>query len=265
MTFIIAEIGVNHNGDIELAHKLIDAAYECGASAVKFQTFDCEKLEPPGDRREMLRKLQLTTGRFRELKDYCGTRIEFMSTPFDVDALWELVSLGVERIKISSGGLFDMALLKAAEESQLPIILSTGMATENDVSKAMWRLKYSDKLTLLHCNSGYPTPYEDVNLRAMQTLKNSFGCPVGLSDHTIGISVPIAATALGAVVIEKHITLDKNMAGPDHAISLEPPEFKKMVLGIREIEKAMGDGVKRQTPSEQKTVGIVRERQAWAA
>lgn len=265
MTFIIAEAGVNHNGNIELAHKLIDAAYEAGADAVKFQTFDCERLEPPGERREMLRSLQFTEDQFRTLRDYCGKRIEFMSTPFDVHNLLGLVSLGVGRLKISSGGLFDHELLRAAEESRLPVILSTGMATEGDVSRAIWRLKYSDNLTLLHCTSAYPAPIEDVNLKAMQTMRSAFGCPVGLSDHSDSTAIPIAAVAMGATVIEKHLTLDRSMVGPDHAASMCPYDFKRMVLGIREVEKAMGDGIKRPMPSEARTRQIVKERLEWAA
>ena len=281
-TFIIAEAGINHNGDIEFAHKLIDAAYECGADACKFQTFDCEYLEPPGERREMLRALQLSFDDFARLKEYCGSRIEFMSTPFHRPALWSLVNFGlVRRLKISSGHLRDKEILEEARLSGLPIILSTGMGTMDDIYSAVETLGFArpwDKeqpmtppglakngLTILHCTSAYPTPIEDVNLLAMDRIQAKFGCKVGLSDHTLSTVIPAAAVALGASVIEKHITLDRTMKGPDHAASLEPFDFKRMVVGIREVEKALGDGIKRPMPSEEKTMEIVKERMEWAA
>lgn len=282
MTLVIAEIGVNHCGDIELAHKLIDAAYMAGADAVKFQTFTPELLEPPGERRDMLKALQLGRIAHNALKRYCGDRIEFMSTPFDVASLRFLATkLNVKRLKISSGHVRDRALLEAARHSNLPIILSTGMADTNDIADAIDALGFArpwDReqpmmtpglakrgLTILHCTSAYPTPIEDVNLAVLPNMAAKFGCPVGLSDHSLSTVIPAAAVALGASVIEKHITLNRSMKGPDHAASLEPHDFKRMVIGIREVEKAMGDGIKRPMPSEAKTIEIVRERRAWAA
>lgn len=265
MTFIIAEIGVNHQGDIKFAQDLVDAAVYAGADAVKFQMFDAELLEPPGERRDMLKRLEFGFDEFKHIRDYCqDKKIEFMCTPFDTNSLWVLRTLGIKRIKIASGHLTDMKLLQAAEESQLPVILSTGMGNKTDISLALWKLKYSPNITLLHCNSAYPTPYEDVNLRAMKTLRDAFGCPVGFSDHTLGISAPFAAVALGAAVIEKHLTLDRNMRGPDHRMSTQPNEFKRMVDGIREVELALGDGVKAPRESEKQTQQIIKERVEWS-
>lgn len=265
MTFIIAEAGINHCGDIELAHKLIDAAYMAGSDAVKFQTFSAEKLEPPGARREMLKSLELSPQAHYALRDYCGDRIEFMSTPFSVGCLDFLVKhIKVKRLKISSGGLRDRDLLAAALGSSLPVILSTGMADYATINGAIRHIGKSN-LTLLHCVSTYPAPIEDTNLLAMRDMQDEYELPVGLSDHSLSTVIPAAAVAMGATVIEKHITLDRNMKGPDHAASLEPHDFKRMVDGIREVEKAMGDGIKRPMPSEAKTIEIVKERRAWAA
>lgn len=278
-TFIIAEAGINHNGDIALAHKLIDAAHMTGADAVKFQCFHAARLEAPGERRDMLRPLEMTGEQFEALKKYCGTRIEFMATPFSLSWLDFLVSLGVKRLKISSGHLCDTRMLEAAGDTNLPIVLSTGMGDVDAIHEAVGALGFErppdmespfptpglrkGRLTLLHCTSSYPTPAEDVNLLAIDRMNARFGCPVGLSDHSLSTVIPVAAVARGATVIEKHITLDRSMKGPDHAASLEPHDFKRMVEGIREVEKAMGDGIKRPMPSEARTIDIIKERRSW--
>ena len=247
---IIAEAGVNHNGDIVLAHKLIDAAKEAGADVVKFQTYDCEKLDPSGERREMLRKLQLTIDAHFVLKAHCDRiGIEFCSTPFDVESLHFLVKLGVKRIKIASGQDW---LLPHATKTGLPIIISNGMGFGEICG---------GDVTTLHCTSGYPTPDNEVHLRA-----HPFGPdPWGLSDHTEGSVAAIGAVALGASVIEKHLTLDRTMKGPDHKASIEPKTFKRMVTDIRRMEVMLGDGVKRVMPSEAPALAIAKERAAWRA
>jgi N,N'-diacetyllegionaminate synthase len=251
MVFVIAEAGVNHNGNINIAHKLIDAAKYAGANAVKFQTFSAEKLEPPGERRDMLKRLELTHEQHAELKAHADQRgIEFMSTPFDVESLSFLVGLGVKRIKIASGQRGNHPLIKAAVDSGLPLIISLGMGSHAGVTQ---------NATWLHCVSAYPAPVEDTNLRAMQTLP----APYGLSDHSQNIMLPSLAVAMGATVIERHITLDRNMAGPDHHMSTEPDQFKTMVDFIRWTEVALGDGIKRLMPSELATKQIIDERTAW--
>ena len=260
--FIIAEIGVNHNGDFTTAKKLIDAAVGAGANAVKFQSFDPVALEPPGGGREMLTRLHLSFDKLRELQKYCGERIEFLCTPFDVRSLDFLVDeLEITRLKISSGGLFDDKLLRAAGKTGLPIILSTGMTTLTEIYNAHRFMKGAD-ITLLHCNSGYPTPPEDANVSALLALK-TFGCPVGLSDHTLGCVAPVLAVAYGASVIEKHFTASRKQLGPDHKASMEPAEFAKMVEMILAAEKMTGDGIKRPTASEKETIKSTAERQEW--
>lgn len=275
--FIIAEAGVNHNGNIETAKKLVDVAADAGADAVKFQTFTAEKLVCKNackaayqlettDRQEtqyeMLKKLELTKGMHEELINYCEKRnIAFLSTPFDEDSLDLLMEYDLEIIKISSGEITNYPLLKKIAQTGKRVILSTGMSTMEEVKKAVHVLSDNDSkdITLLHCTTQYPTSYEDVNLKAMQTMEREINLKVGYSDHTKGIEVPIAAVALGAKVIEKHFTLDRNMEGPDHKASLEPNELKAMVSAIRNIELALGDGVKRVSRSERENLVIARK------
>lgn len=275
---IIAEAGVNHNGNIELAKKLIDVATEAHADAVKFQTFKAEKTiaaETPRatyqmqnmpdeneNQLEMVKKLELKFEDFKILKEYCNSKgIMFLSTPFDfesVDILEPLVPL----YKIASGEIINIPLLKHIASKGKPIILSTGMATLGEIEEAIEaidEINPSISKILLHCTTNYPTPYEEVNLRAMLTLKEAFKLPVGYSDHTLGIEVPVAAVALGAKVIEKHFTLDRNLPGPDHKASLEPDELKAMVTAIRNIEKALGDGIKRPNRSELEIMKVARK------
>lgn len=275
--FIIAEAGVNHNGDIETAKKLIDAAAVAGADAVKFQTFKAENLVCRNARKadyqmettdrdesqfDMLKKLEVTPQMHEQLMEYCRQKkIMFLSTPFDIDSLYYLMELGVDIIKIPSGEITNYPLLREAGKTKKRIIISSGMSTLNEVRDAVKVLKDSgsNDVTILHCNTEYPTPYADVNLRAMHTLKEELGVPIGYSDHTQGIEVPIAAAALGAAVIEKHFTLDKNMEGPDHKTSLEPDELQAMVRAIRNIENALGDGQKGPSASEKRNIDIVRK------
>ncbi len=275
--FIIAEAGVNHNGDVETAKRLVDAAAEAGADAVKFQTFKAEKLvcrnaqkaayqmvttDQEETQFDMLKKLELTTEMHELLAAYCKQKnVMFLSTPFDTDSLRYLVKLGVGIVKLTSGEITNYPLLREAGKTQKRIILSTGMSTLEEVREAVKVLKDngSEEVILLHCNTQYPTPYGDVNLRVMRTMQKELGLPVGYSDHTQGIEIPIAAAALGAVVIEKHFTLDKNMEGPDHRASLEPDELKRMVEGIRRVEQALGNGTKEASESEKGNISIVRK------
>lgn len=281
--YIIAEAGVNHNGDINIAKKLVDVAVDAGANAVKFQMFSADKLVVPGavlaeyqkknvealeSQRNMLRKLELGKDDHVVLKKYCEEKgIDFMSSPFDIDSMRFLVSIGMNIIKIPSGEITNYPYLREAARCNRRIILSTGMCTVEEIRDAVAVLKqYSElimtnaeNLTLLQCNTQYPTPYEDVNLNAMKMLSEEFGYAVGYSDHTIGIEIPIAAVAMGATVIEKHFTLDKNMPGPDHKASIEPNELIKMVLAIRHTETALGDGIKQVTESEKENINIVRK------
>jgi len=274
--FVIAEAGVNHNGSVPLAKKMIAAAKKAGADAVKFQTFKADKLAtataPKADYQkkrdsgktqlDMLKKLELSGDEFRQLKAYCGKiGIMFLSTPFDTESAQYLDRIGMKAFKISSGDLTNIPFLSQVAKYKKPIILSTGMATLEEVREAV-NAVYSAgnrKLTLLHCTSNYPTVPEDVNLLAMRTLKDRFNVPVGYSDHTEGIDIPIAAAALGACIIEKHFTLDKKMPGPDNSISLEPKELEAMVASIRSIEKALGDGRKMPRSSEMKMRPIARK------
>jgi N,N'-diacetyllegionaminate synthase len=277
--FIIAEAGVNHNGDIEIAKKLIDAAKDANADAVKFQTFVTENIvsrkaekakyqkDNIGDEEsqfEMLKKLELDVDIHRLLINYCKKKnIMFLSTPFDHDSINMLNKLGLEIFKIPSGELTNLPYLKHIGSLNKKVILSTGMANIGEVEDALNVLLESgtkrDHIDILHANTEYPTPMEDVNLNAMVTLGNTFKVKFGYSDHTLGIEVPIAAVALGAEIIEKHFTLDKSMEGPDHKASLEPSELNKMVKAIRNIEIAMGDGIKQTSPSEQKNKPIARK------
>jgi N,N'-diacetyllegionaminate synthase len=278
-TFIIAEAGVNHNGDWDTAMKLIDAASEAGADAIKFQTFKTENLVSRSAQKaeyqkittwktetqfEMLKKLELSEKAHYDLFQYCQQRkIMFMSTPFDIESIDFLNNLGLELFKIPSGEITNLPYLRKIGKFNKKVILSTGMADLGEIEDALNVLTESgtpkNNIVVLHCNTEYPTPYEDVNLQAMLTIKEAFKVNVGYSDHTIGIEIPIAAVALGADVIEKHFTLDKNMPGPDHKTSLEPKELKTMVEAIRNIEKALGDGVKKVSASELKNRPIVRK------
>lgn len=273
---IIAEAGVNHNGDLSIAKQLVDAASVIGADAIKFQTFRAKHLAVPDARKadyqientgqtmsqyEMLKSLELSWQEFEELFQYCSfRRIRFLSSPFDEESLLFLDRLGVDLIKIPSGEITNYSYLKKIASLKKQVILSTGMSTEEEVGEALEILEEGgQEITLLHCSSSYPTPMEDVNLNAMNALKLKFHKRVGYSDHTPGIEVAIAATALGACVIEKHMTLDKTMPGPDHKASLEPDEFQQMVDSIRKIEVALGDGVKKPTQAEQKNRDYVRK------
>ena len=273
--FIIAEAGVNHNGDIELAKELIDAARNAGADAVKFQTFKAEKVvtqsaekaeyqketTEKGSQYEMIKKLELTEEDFNDLADYAKKKnIVFLSSPFDKESVDLLDEINVPVFKVASGELTNFPLLTHIAKKEKPIILSTGMTTLGEVEEALnvIRSEGVNDIILLHCVSDYPAKMKDVNLRAMETLKRAFKLPVGFSDHTRGITVPIAAVALGACVMEKHFTLDKNLSGPDHKASLEPNELKEMVQAIRDVEKALGDGIKRPTKNEGAVKRVVR-------
>jgi N,N'-diacetyllegionaminate synthase len=278
---IIAEAGVNHNGDIILAKKLIDAAADAGVDFVKFQTFKADKLVSPNAKKasyqnknmndgddsqyNMLKKLELSHEDHLELISYCNQKkISFFSTAFDSEGVEYLNELGLPLFKIPSGEITNYPYLKAIARCNKPVIMSTGMCSEDDIKQAIEvLLKYGAKkelISILHCNTEYPTPMEDVNLKAMLTIKDVFNVEVGYSDHTLGIEVPIAAVALGAKIIEKHFTLDRNLPGPDHVASLEPDELKQMVKSIRNIELAMsGDGIKTPSESEQKNIAIARK------
>lgn len=275
--FIIAEAGVNHNGDISLAKQLVDVAVSAGADAVKFQTFTAEKLvcknaekaayqkettNQAESQLEMLKKLELSEEMHNQLIDYCKKKgILFLSTPFDVDSVDYLNELGIEIIKIPSGEITNYPYLRKIGQTGKKVILSTGMSSLEEVREAVEVLKeYGNKdIAVLHCNTEYPTPFTDVNLKAMLTMRDELGVEVGYSDHTMGIEIPIAAVAMGAQIIEKHFTLDKTMEGPDHKASLEPHELKTMINAIRNVENALGTGVKEPSESEQRNIGIVRK------
>lgn len=278
--YVIAEAGVNHNGSIDLALQLIDAAAEAGADAVKFQTFRAETLVGPGvgkasyqerttgsgDQRAMLRALELAYDDHVVLYDRCAAcGIEFLSTPFDGEALEFLVNLGMRRIKIASGDLTNRPLIELAASKGLPIILSTGMSELSEVAEAIHWIRrarpsseQTDDIVLLHCTSNYPTALADVNLLAMSTMQRAFGLPVGYSDHTEGREVAPLAVALGATVIEKHFTLDRSLPGPDHMASLEVPELREMIKAIRAASIALGDGAKMPRPVEIAVRDLVR-------
>ncbi|MBT8763520.1 N-acetylneuraminate synthase [Desulfohalobiaceae bacterium Ax17] len=277
--FLIAEAGVNHNGSIEMAKKLVDAAAQTGADAIKFQTFKAEKITTrfaskaeyqkeiigdEGSQLDMLKRLELSYDDFEDLFKYCQKRgIAFISSPFDLESARFLKELGMGVFKIPSGEITNYLLLKEIGSYKKQIILSSGMADLGEIEDALDLLIEAgtspERICILHCNTGYPTPYDDVNLRAMLTIKESFKIQIGYSDHTLGIEIPIAAVSLGAKVIEKHFTLDKNLPGPDHKASLEPDEFKAMVIAIRNIEKALGNGIKKPSKSELKNRGIARK------
>lgn len=274
---IIAEAGVNHNGSFELAKKMVDAAKEAGVDYVKFQTFKPEKLvskfaekadyqkETTGNdetQLDMLKKLTLTNDNFIEIKKYCDQiGIGFISTPFDLDSIEFLETFNMDFWKVSSGEVTNLPYLEAIARTGRDVVMSTGMCNVQEINEAVLVLEKNGtkNITLLHCNTQYPTPFEDVNLKAMGTIKEATNKKVGYSDHTLGIEVPIAAVAMGAEVIEKHFTLDKNMEGPDHRASLNPSELKAMVSGIRNIEKALGEGLKVASASEIANKAVARK------
>jgi len=276
--YIIAEAGVNHNGRLDLALKLCDAAKEAGVDAVKFQTWKTENIVTRSAAKaayqekntgtaqsqyEMLKALELSYYDFDKIKAYCDEiGIQFLSTPDEKESLDYLCSLNLPFLKIGSGEVTNIPYLRQIGSKRKKVILSTGMSMLSDVEKAYNTLLESGakEVALLHCTTNYPCPYDEVNLRAMQTLKAAFKCQVGYSDHTMGIEIPIAAVAMGAEIIEKHFTLDRTMEGPDHLASLEPHELKQMVTSIRNIENALGDGIKRPNVSEQKNAEVVLKR-----
>lgn len=274
---IIAEAGVNHNGELKIAKQLVDSANIAGADYIKFQTFKAKQLvtssaakanyqkEHCGNEEsqlQMLKKLELSFSDFEEIHSYCDQcGIGFLSTPFDGESIEFLSTLGMDIWKIPSGEVTNYPYLVKIAQTHKPIIMSTGMCTMDEIADALAVLNEygSGPVTLLHCTTEYPAPIDDVNLLAMRTMSEQFGLPVGYSDHTAGIVVPIAAVAMGAVVIEKHFTLDKTMEGPDHKASLEPHELKEMVDAIRMVERAMGDGIKQPAESEKKNIAIARK------
>lgn len=278
-TLIIAEAGVNHNGSIALAKELVDAAADSGADYVKFQTFNAEKLVTRtaskasyqsnnttlgnDSQLEMLRNLELSYDDFLELSEYCIKKgVGFLSTPFDLDAIDFLDSL-IPFFKVPSGEITNYPYLKKIAQKGKPVILSTGMCTVGDIKNALSALESNGierkEISVLHCNTEYPTPMKDVNLLAMLSIKKDFNVNVGYSDHTLGIEIPIAAVALGAQIVEKHFTLDKTMEGPDHKASLNPSELKEMVTAIRNIEVALGNGNKDPSDSELQNIMIARK------
>ncbi|OYY94504.1 MAG: N-acetylneuraminate synthase [Hydrogenophilales bacterium 28-61-23] len=278
-TLIIAEAGVNHNGDINMAKRLIEIAAEAGADLVKFQTFSADRLATAAAKKAayqtqttdaaesqhaMLHRLELKREMHGVLIEHCRQQsIVFCSTGFDIQSVDFLVELGVDRIKIPSGEITNLPYLRHIGGLGKPVIISTGMATLGEIEASLDVLETAgtprERITVLHCNTEYPTPMSDVNLLAMGNIGRALGVAVGYSDHTPGIEVPIAAVALGASVIEKHFTLDRNLPGPDHKASLEPDELKAMVSAIRNIEQALGDGIKRPSASEAKNRPIVRK------
>lgn len=275
--YIIAEVGVNHNGNIDIAKKMVDEAVQCGVDCIKFQTFIAEQLVSKNTEKaeyqkkqtkfnesqyEMLKRLELSFEDFKTLKEYCDLKkIDFMSTAFDFESIEFLESLNIHIWKIPSGEITNLPYLIKVAKLNKPVILSTGMSTMEEIKNAFNILKKNGigEVTILHCTTEYPTPFKDVNLKSMVTIKDQLNVKVGYSDHTKGIEVPIAAVALGASIIEKHFTLDRNMEGPDHKASLEPDELKMMVDSIRNIEKSLGDGIKRVAESEKKNIEIARK------
>ena len=276
---IIAEVGVNHNGDMDMAHKLIDKSIEAGADIVKFQTFLADKIatedavkanyqlqnsDASENQRGMLRKLQLSKDQHYELISHCKKcKIEFLSTAFDIDSLRFLKKLGLNLFKVPSGELTNLPYLREIASYKKELIVSTGMANLSEIESAINAIESSglprQKIIVLHCTTSYPTNIYDVNLNAMKTISNAFKVEMGYSDHTKDIEIAIAASAIGAKVIEKHITLDKNLSGPDHKASLEPNEFRKMVKYIRNIEIALGDGIKKPVQSELLNINNARK------
>ena len=273
-TFIIAEIGVNHNGSVELAKKMIKSASECGVDAVKFQTFDSEELVTENAKTasyqekntnedsqlEMLKKLELTFDDFKELKSFASkNNVTFISSPFDFKSVDLLERLDVPFYKLGSGELTNFELIDYVQKTGKPLVISTGMATLEEIRETYDFIENKDNLVILHCITGYPTAFEEANLNFIKTLQNEFDVPIGFSDHSEGIELPIAAVALGACVVEKHFTLDKEMEGPDHKASLNPEEFKAMVDAIRNVEVAMGDGVRKFSENEKEIKNVARK------
>lgn len=276
---IIAEAGINHNGSLDMARQIIEAASEAGADIVKFQTYIANAIvtqgtdkakyqkETTGDSEsqyEMLKKLEMNRDSHIKLMTYCDKKgVEFLSSPFDHNSIDMLAKLKLKRFKVPSGEITNLPYLRHIGKYGKPTILSTGMSTLKEIEAALKVLEAAgtprDKITVLHCNTEYPTPMKDVNLNAMLTIRDTFSIQVGYSDHTLGVEVPIAAVAIGATVIEKHFTLDRNLPGPDHCSSLEPDELEAMVHAIRNIEKAFGDGIKRPSISEEKNKPCVRK------
>ena len=279
--YIIAEAGVNHNGDIETAKRLVDIAKNAGCDCVKFQTFSADKIVTKNAERakyqientqnadsqyEMLKKLELSYNDFFELKTYCDkVKIDFLSTPFDEDAVDILEKIGVDAYKIPSGEITNKPLLQYIARKNKQVLLSTGMSTLEEVRKDIQWIEEmeNNKIILFHCTSNYPAPYSSVNMKAMLTLKDEFGYPVGYSDHTRGIEIALMSVAYGAVVVEKHFTYDRNAEGPDHKASLEPSELKCMVESIRHIEEAIGSGEKKPSDSELSTREVARKSLVW--
>jgi len=278
-TIIIAEAGVNHNGSIEIAKKLIDVAADAGVDYVKFQTFKAENLVTKNTAKaeyqlkntdnkesqyEMLKRLELSYDDHVDLINYCSLKkVNFLSTGFDIESLKMLFNLGINLIKIPSGEISNVPLLRFIGSKNKEVILSTGMSTMEEIELSISFLisagQEKNKITVLHCNTDYPTPFKDVNLIAMQTMKDTLGVKIGYSDHTLGIEVPIAAVTLGAILIEKHFTIDRNLSGPDQKASLEPIELKSMVSSIRNIEDALGNAIKMPSVGEYKNLHIARK------
>lgn len=278
-TLIIAEVGPNHNGNLKLAFKYIDICKKIGADVVKFQTsvphlhiskfaqmaeYQINNCKFNSSQLEMAKKISLPLKDFIKLKKYClKKKIGFLSTPFDLESIRLLNSIKLKCFKIPSGEITNLPYLRAIGKLKKKVIISTGMSNLKEVENAIKILVKNGtskrKISILHCNTEYPTPHKDVNLKAMKILKKKFKCSVGYSDHTSGIEIPIAAVALGASIIEKHITLNKNMKGPDHKASLEPKEFENMIQGIRVIEQSLGTGIKKPSPSEIKNIPIARK------
>ncbi len=275
--FVIAEAGVNHNGDLELALRLCDAARSAGADAVKFQTFRAEDLVLRGaptaqyqarqtgalDQFALLQQLELSLSQHQAIKSHCDTiGIEFFSTPFSVAAVDMLVQLGVRRMKLSSGEITHRALVERAAAARLPLLMSTGMATMEEIREALQWIDAVrsglDGVTVLHCTSAYPAPDESLNLLAIRSMAADLGVAIGYSDHSLGVEAAQTAVALGATVVEKHLTLDRTLPGPDHSASLEPAEFRAMVAGIRRVTAMLGDGVKAPSPDERDTARVAR-------
>lgn len=281
--FIVAEIGVNHNGDVSLAEALIDSAASAGADAVKFQSFSADSLVRRGtsmapyqrastvgeaDQYEMLASLELSIADMARLKRRCDDKgLVFISTPFDPRSARELAGIGVQAIKVSSADLTDALLLEAVAEARVPLILSTGMSEMEDIRRALRFTgeRGADEVVLLHCVSSYPTPEEELNLRFIKTLQDEFGCPTGFSDHTAGITAAPLAVAAGACLVEKHVTLDRSMKGPDHVASLEPDEMRAMVEGVRAAERMLGAEDREPGPEEIRNAGYARKSLVFAA
>ena len=276
-TYIIAEAGVNHNGSLDMAKEMVITAKKIGVDAIKFQTFITEKLVTKSAQKaeyqksntsrvesqfEMLKKLEFSYDDYAELKELCEKLdIDFISTPFDLDSIDMLLKLDIDKLKLPSGEITNYPYLVKMAKTQKPIIMSSGMCTMNEIEDAITILKENGTidLSLLHCTTEYPAPYEEVNLSAINTMKAQFKLNTGYSDHTRGIEIPIAAVALGATIIEKHSTLNHNAEGPDHKASLEPQEMAQMVKAIRNVESSIGNGQKSPSPSEMKNISIVRK------